>query len=369
MILNLRILFTFSLLLLLTACSTAGKKFQQEPEAISVMAYNMENLFDTQHDDGTEDHTYLPSSQKTSESHKRICNNIRHGKYRDECLNMDWNENVLNRKMQRLSDVVLQVNKGKGPDILIVEEVENLRVLKMLNEKFLKAANYQTVVLIEGFDKRGIDVGLLSRLPQYKEAQLHKIPYKGKNDEDQEWMDRSRGILQVNLLLPDKTKLSVFGIHFPSGSNPTYWRQQSAAYLNQLMKTLPSDVLAVAGGDFNINASEDSSHKLYQKDLGEDWMVSHLIGCYRCRGTNYYHTKREWSFLDALLFHKNLDPKNGSSNWVVDPGSVGIPNYSVYQKNRFMSPARFEENSPVGVSDHWPIYGVIKPRSSVSLKK
>ncbi|MCB0389832.1 MAG: endonuclease/exonuclease/phosphatase family protein [Bdellovibrionales bacterium] len=359
-----RKLFIYNIFILLISCATSSE-FKQEPGSVSVMAYNVENLFDTQHDKGTEDHSYLPIEMKQTEEHKAICKQIRHGKYRAECYDMDWNQNILERKMKRLAEVILQVNSGKGPDILIVEEVENINVLTQLRDKYLKTANYKTVVLIEGFDKRGIDIGLLSRLPQLDKAQLHKIPYKGKTADDQVWMERSRGILQVNLELPDKSKLAVFGVHFPSGSNPTYWRQQSVTHLNQLMSQLPKDYLAIAGGDFNINSSEDSSHKLYKKEIGQKWLVSHLIGCSSCRGTNYYHRKREWSFLDALLFHKNLDRQTGTANWYVDPKSIGIPNESVYQKNRFMSPARFEAQSPVGVSDHWPIFAVLKPRKQI----
>jgi hypothetical protein len=330
------------------------------------MAYNLENLFDTQHDPGTEDHSYLPLGKKQSEEHKRICNKIRNGKYKAECLDMDWNEKVLQRKMERLASVILQVNEGKGPDILIMEEIENMNVLTIFNEQHLKKAGYKTKILIEGFDKRGIDVAMLSRLEEFSPAQLHKIPYKGKDAEEQEWMDRSRGILQVNLWLPDKTKLSVFGVHFPSGSNPTYWRKQSVDHLNKLLKELPKDTLAVAGGDFNINSTEDGKHFLYEKDLADYWLVSHLVGCKGCIGSSYYHYKREWSFLDALTFHKDFHPKEGKANWYLDFDSISIANHSVYQKNRFMSPARFEENSPVGVSDHWPIFAVLKPRTILS---
>lgn len=360
-------IFLLSLVLLLSACASTSKQFLQEADAISIMAYNFENLFDTQHDEGTEDHAYLPLELKQSHRHKNVCYNIQHDKYREECLAMDWSESALERKMKRLAEAILQVNDGKGPDILIVEEVENIKVLKQLNDQYLKAANYQTIVLIEGFDKRGIDIGLISRLSQYKPAELHKIPYRAQTSEEQKWMDRSRGIMQAHLVLPDKSRLAVFGVHFPSGANPTYWREQSIAFLNQLQQQLPEDVIAIAGGDFNINASEEGSYKLYQNQLGKKWLVSHLIGCQNCQGTSYYHFKRQWSFLDALLFDKKLDPRSGSSPWKVDPQSIGIPNNSVYQKSRFMTPARFESRSPLGVSDHWPIFAVIKPRGSNNL--
>jgi endonuclease/exonuclease/phosphatase family metal-dependent hydrolase len=51
---------------------------------------------------------------------------------------------------------------GAKPDILAVEEVENLATLRIFNDKYM--GNYfDRIVLIDGNDARGIDVGLLIR--------------------------------------------------------------------------------------------------------------------------------------------------------------------------------------------------------------
>lgn len=367
-----RQLITLSLLAILgfVSCVTQKLAFEQQPkQAISIMAYNVENLFDTQHDENTEDYTFLPLKVKNTMAHKNECAKIRSKHYREECLNVDWNNDVLNRKLERLADSVLQINSGKGPDILMLEEVENMHVLKMWNDQFLKPAQYKSVILIEGFDKRGIDVAMLSRLPLQGKPVLHKIPFVGRTPDDQKWMNRSRGILESHFILPDGKKLVVLGVHFPTTSNPSYWRRQAAEYLTKLMSEFPKDTLVVAGGDFNVSQENESKHGLFHSYFAQNWMVSHLIGCQDCRGTSYYHRNREWSFLDALLFKKNMDPKQGTGSWEVIPQSVSIPNRGKYQTNRFMSPARFNYNSPVGVSDHWPIFALIQPRQNGTPEK
>ncbi len=49
---------------------------------------------------------------------------------------------------------------GAAPDILCVNEVENLATLRIFNSKYLKDY-FDRIVLIDGNDPRGIDVGLL----------------------------------------------------------------------------------------------------------------------------------------------------------------------------------------------------------------
>ena len=333
-------------------------------ERVSIMAFNVENLFDTIHDEGTNDYNYLPLEEKQTESHKQFCQSIKHYKYRSECLNLDWNNSILETKLVRVADTILQVNNGRGPDILLLEEVENERVLRQLRDDYLGSAQYRTMILIEGFDKRGIDVAILSRLETITPPKLHKIPYQGINSKDQSKMERSRGILEATLQLPDNTPLTAFAVHFPSPSNPTYWRKQAIEHLNALQKSLPPDHLVIAGGDFNITAQEEREEKMYSKLLSEDWLVAQHIGCYTCKGTNYYIRKKEWSFLDSLLFLPSMHPTKGDPNtkWYVDPDSIRTPNASPHQTSRWRTPERFNIKKGIGVSDHWPVYSELRRR-------
>lgn len=338
------------------ASSPAPKPDQQR---VSLMTWNVENLFDTVHDEGKEDFAYLPRSVKQAHpEYLASCARISVAAWRDECENNDWTDARLDEKLTRLADVIGQVGNGRGPDILLLEEVENLNVVQMLNARLGKSG-YQTRVLLEGWDERGIDTAVLSRLPQWDKPILHKVPYHNENGDSSEKTGKTRGILEVRLLLPDGQKASVFAVHLPSGGGPGYLRRQAVDYLAELKRQLPADVLPIVGGDFNINAGEERQHRYIQDRLASTWSVSHLIGCNDCQGSYYYHRNREWSFFDMLLFPQEMT-SNGFNGWKVDPASIRLAHQSRYQVNKWGSPARFEGGKyPEGVSDHWPMYAEI----------
>ncbi len=335
---------------------------------VVVMAYNVENLFDTEHDEGTEDYPYLPQSLKKKRPDIRAkCEEMESKNRREECLEKDWNETYLSRKLRRLTDTLEQVKAGQGPDILILEEVENRRVLEIWKKDHLAKMGYTTIAHKEGFDTRGIDSAFISKYPMVGEPKLHKIAFEGKNADDKKWMDRSRGILEATFKLPNGDLLTVLGVHFPSQSNPTYWRAQAIDFLNKLQESIPKENLLIVGGDFNISSDEDEDEKLYDR-LAKNWLVSHQIGCKGCQGTHYYHAKRSWSFLDALLFRPDLDEKKGTAKWKVVNDSIRIPNAGIYQNNQYGSPERFKPKSPMGVSDHWPLLVILAPRNPEAKK-
>jgi endonuclease/exonuclease/phosphatase family metal-dependent hydrolase len=317
--------------------------------SLSIMSYNVENLFDTQKDPGKDDYEYLPRSTKNDPEVIAFCEKQPDFRKKN-CLENDWNESVLHEKMKRLADTILQIN-GKGADILILVEVENIRVLEQLNEEHLNAAGYSTVVLIEGQDRRGIDIAVLSRLPLAEQATLHEIKFsKNKKDENAR-TPKTRGILEVPLKTSTGQIIRVFGLHFPSQSNPHQQRADAVLTLKNLLKAVPSQDAFVAGGDFNITPDEDAKTGLFKDSLGQSFSVSHLVGCQTCKGT--YNHKGQWNFLDALIFSK----QKISGAWNLDPQTIKVPMSGRYQLDMLGNPARFDSQDKVGVSDHLPIYG------------
>jgi hypothetical protein len=126
--------------------------------------------------------------------------------------------------------------------------------------------------------------------------------------------------------------------------------------LNTLVNDLPPDVVAIAGGDFNITRDENDKSGYFKTILASLWNVAHLEGCKDCEGTHYYHPKTEWSFLDSILVRRATVETTG---WRLDPASVRVPNDTRFQISKYGSPARFDAKSPYGVSDHWPVYAEI----------
>lgn len=337
----------------------APKMPPKQPGEISLMAFNLENLFDNVHDEGKDDYTYLPESKKSAPEVKAACAKVSNPNYRRDCYIRDWNDKTVDVKLKNLSEVILAQDGGTGPDILIVEEVENIRILKQLNDKYLSPANYQTVILIEGPDERGIDIGLMSRLPVKGTPTLHKIPYKFSDPKDQERAPGLRGILEVPLVLPDGSLLTVFGDHFPSQQNPREFRRQTLDFLLKTIKDRGPKPMIVAGGDFNITAEEDAETGWVKNRIAADLLVSHLVGCQHCPGTHNY--RGSWSFLDMLMFSKNLGP-DGKAPWVLEPETIDVPRRTENHLFKGVYPRRFDEEDLVGVSDHFPIYARIKPR-------
>lgn len=312
--------------------------------SFSVMTYNVENLFDAQDDADHNDETYLPLSEKQSAEHKKKCKHQSNFKFRKDCYRLDWNRSVIETKMKNLANVILSVELDRGPDILILAEVENIRVLNQLNDGFLKSAGYKTVQLIEGEDVRGIDLAILSRFELAGKANLLPLDIK---DEYAGKKKKTRGVLRVPLKINNNVNITVFAVHLPSQGSSTRVRSQGLKNLNAIMKKESNPW--IVGGDFNIIEKEDKEFNLietYLESLGE---VAHKVGCHDCDGTHHY--KGKWSFLDLLVFDRRLK----SSGVVVDSDSIKVVKHPqmMDKKNR---PKRFDPDKGQGASDHFPLY-------------
>jgi endonuclease/exonuclease/phosphatase family metal-dependent hydrolase len=315
-----------------------------DEESLVFMTFNVENLFDVENDKSKNDATFLPLKLKQNSEHKKGCRQIKNPSWRDQCLNWDWSREVFDFKLKVLSQSVLQAKGGLGPDVLVLQEVENIKALKALNSTGL---NYPTVVLLEGKDKRGIDVALLSRLEQVGEAKLHEIPFLGFGEMR---VADTRAILQVDLKLPGGELLTVLGVHFPAPFHPAKMRQQAFQKLGQIRRLLPKGRLVLAAGDFNVPKREDDQLDLVNQATAKDWIVGHKVACKGCPGSTYYPPKDSWSFLDMILWSQD-----STSNWAVLPESMRVLNRGPGQMAKSGAPARFEIDGPSGVSDHWPL--------------
>jgi len=305
---------------------------------VSVMTYNVENLFDSLDDPRKKDETYLAFDQKNNPKHVKACQKISRKQWRDECLYLDWNEGVVHQKMDQLARVVFEAN-SEGPDILILQEVENKNILNQFADKYLKKAGYQTKVLMEGKDIRGIDVAVLSRFSMSGKPKLHFIPFKQMNKKKKE---DTRGILEVPLKLPDGKSLTVYANHFPAPYHSYTYRIQAFEYLNDIARASQTDY-KIAAGDFNVPKEEDRKQNMIKRFVKSDWEVVHE-SCQGCKGTYYYPPKKEWSFLDMILV---------SSSCHVQSVSVIKDSWMVNAKGH---PKSFQFRTGEGASDHLPIY-------------
>jgi len=323
-----------------------------------MMTFNVENLFDTERntDPNKDDSTYLPLKLKSSRKHKDRCSRITVAKWRRQCLRLDWTDEILEQKLARIADAILQVEGGRGPDVVFLQEVENRALLERLNSSYLRAAGYREIILLEGRDARGINVALLSRLQLASDPSLHL------NNESKTPLSE-RGILETVLRLPDGELLTTYVLHFPSAYHPTTAREQALARLRDLKKSHPTGAMVIAAGDFNISKREERDFSLLARLIDPYWLVTHKLGCKGCKGTYYFGRRDEWSFFDMILAAPSLAPKTSTpATWKVLPCTIRLAASLPDQKRSNGTPQAFNPSTGGGTSDHFPLVVELEAR-------
>ena len=302
----------------------------------SVMTINTQNLFDILDDPMKDDKAYLPIELKKSKNHINSCKYIKVNSWKDECLNLDWDEETKNAKLINLANEIIKYNDS-GPDILALQEVENLNILTQLF-KLLEPYGYTDFALIEGKDYRGIDTAFLSKF-KIIESKLHYISFTGKHENKD-----TRPILEATLKISNK-KIKIYNVHFPAGYHDVSMRIDSLNVLRDLLKT--HQYPSIALGDFNINIKEDKKLDVY-KSQENYWFVAHLNGCGNCKGTYYYAYEDNWSFLDTIFLSKDRNIK-------YIPQSIKVLSTPTNSYSDTGRPIKFNPKTKLGVSDHLPM--------------
>ncbi len=313
----------------------------QSDSSFSVMTLNVNNLFDELDDPKKDDKAYLPIELKQTNKHINSCNRVPVNSWKNECLYLDWDSETKDAKLKNLARDILLYDET-GPDILALQEVENINILKQLF-KLLEPYGYIDLELLESKDYRGIDTAIISKF-EIIDSTLHYIKFTGEfEDKD------TRPILDSTILINNK-KIKVYNVHFPAGYHDVSMRIDS---LNKLKKLLQMHKMpTVALGDFNVNTEEDSELFIY-KDQEDLWDVAHSIGCADCKGTYYYSYGKSWSFLDTIFVSKQRN-----ISYDADSIKLHITEHNAYKDSG--KPIRFNAKSKTGVSDHLPMVARIK---------
>jgi len=339
--------------ILLSAFAVSACTEASPPSPVTVMAFNVQNVFDNIDAPDKDDKAYLPLGDKQAEAHIAECNTIPVESWRDECLNLDWSDEAIDHKLAVIAATIQQVNDGRGPDIIALQEVENVDILERLRTEYLADSGYLPAVLLEGTDVRGIDVAFLTRLPLSGAPTLHPL------DLPEDYADRAgdtRGVLEATFELPDGALLTGFSVHFPAPFHPTEMRELAYEHLNDIRNGLPSNRNVFAAGDFNTTSAEDSAEHLLNRFVRPFWSVSN-DSCKECPGTTYYSRDQTWSFLDMILFSPTRGEK---TTWQIRADSVQIANRNPEQVTKDGTPQRYSATARRGVSDHWPVVATIE---------
>ena len=329
------------------------------------MSFNVENLFDNSHDEGHEDYEYLPFGDPFKNTG---CSEVGNDYYREKCYATDWNQKILDQKIQSIVDVIYRDGK-QTPDIVGLVEIENQKVINLLKEKL----GYTKALITKGADQRGINVGLMFR----ESENLKFLGFEEIEVSNPSMNKPTRNILEVKFLINGKNTLYVFVNHWPSQNNPASDRVSVARSLlhriDLLKDSTAGEKYFAIMGDLNVvkgdspNAIEevllDSNSGLV--DVESQFRTSKLISTElknKIPPSSYYFKRGDnWNHLDRLIVSKNLLDQEMEE---IDLQSFDIfahPKYSrVKGKNRV--PLRFEikNGNGSGVSDHFPISVEIK---------
>jgi endonuclease/exonuclease/phosphatase family metal-dependent hydrolase len=202
-----------------------------------------------------------------------------------------------------------------APDLLAVQEVENIYTLRNFNETYLDRY-FDRMLCIDGNDPRGIDVGFLIR--KGLKAEILNIrthidePEKGKSIERKSFLKSgywvtgaifSRDCLEVDLSANGRV-LTLLINHFKAQDGTPQSaarRTKQAERVAELVKvTVKDGRLPIVLGDLNVPPKSDKSlNALLKNPLLKDPFPSDTW-------THYYVPQKKVSRLDYILPHKSL---------------------------------------------------------------
>lgn len=293
-----------------------------EARAQRIVWWNVENLFDCQHDSLKQDQDFLPE-----------------GSYH-------WTKGRYWKKLDNLSRTIAAIaDEGDWPMIVGLCEVENDSCLHdLVRRSPLRMARYK-YIHEEGPDTRGIDVAML-----YDTLQFHPLGHKTIRIPSAEQGFRpTRDILHVWGLpssLPDT--LHIIIVHLPSRARSG---KRGDAHRHLAVSTLCKTLDELRGkhvllmGDFNAEPKD----KIF-RDINlrlTSLMPQDRKELRQAKGTYYF--RKLWSFLDHILVSPSLLPM------VEGRASIGRFPFLLTEKG---TPWRTFQG-PVykgGISDHLPIW-------------
>ena len=305
-----------ALLSFLLLCLCSNIKAQR------IVWWNVENLFDCQHDSLKEDQQFLPE-----------------GEYH-------WTRGRYWKKLDNLSRTIAAIaGEDEWPMVVGMCEVENDTVLRDLTRRSpLRVARY-AYIHEEGPDMRGVDVAIL-----YDSLQFRPLGHNAIRIPSTEHGFRpTRDILHVWGICPSlPDTLHIIIVHLPSrsgsGQKGEAHRRFAVATLCSLLDDLEGKSILLMG-DFNAEPNDNIFRNIRERMTS--LMPQGRKELSRAQGTYYY--RQLWGFLDHILVSPHMLP------FVQERAQVGRFPFLLTEKG---TPWRTYQG-PIykgGFSDHLPIW-------------
>ena len=329
-------------LMLGTGAAHAQKKFS----VYGVGFYNLENLFDTCHDEGHNDYEYLPEGTNK------------------------WTGLKYSHKLKNMSRVLSEMGIDKLPGVgcaaIGVSEVENAKCLTDLcNQEPLKAKNFQ-FVHIEGPDQRGVDCALLYNPKLFTVRDVKLVPYIYILPQDS--MRATRGFLVVSGTMAGE-HVTIIVNHLPSRGATSFYREEGGRQLrivkDSLVREDPNVKLLIMG-DMN----DDPQDKSMAEALGAKRKMNDVEnepgGLWNpwwdilASGTGTLQYQGAWNLFDQIIVSNSLLDRAGNKDY----SSLKLWNYHIFRRDYlFQKEGRYKGNTLRthaggvwldGYSDHLP---------------
>lgn len=316
-------------------CLVVAEAQNTKCDLYSVAFYNLENLFDTIHDEGKNDYDFLPD-----------------GSYK-------WNSKKYEAKLENMAKVLSSLSRDvveEGPAFIGVAEVENSRVLTDLLKQ--PPMSHYKFIHYEGPDKRGIDCALLYD-PQQFEVNTSKLvlsePYQGDT------VHLTRGFLIVEGKLAGE-RVCVIVNHWPSRGAKSPVRVHAARQVRVLADSLQHEyrkLKLIVMGDMNDDPMDESMQTLgarkYKKEVKKDEFYNPWWETLEDKGVGTLLYRGKWNLFDQIVLSKPLLKKRRGLRF--DHSEVFLRDYLIQQDGKYKgSPLRTHGGRTWlnGYSDHLP---------------
>ena len=302
------------ILLLMYACEVKAQTF-------TIMSYNIENAFDTIHDEGKNDYEYCDGGERK------------------------WSQYRLFQKLKSVGKVIAAADEKRPVDLIGLCEVENDTVMQCLTQRTSLSSLGYRYIMTNSLDERGIDVALLYSPFTFHPIETESIRPKTKKD-------KTRDILHVAGTIAGGDTLDVYVVHLPSKRGGSEGQKLSMSICQQLqahtdsVRTIRQHPNLLIMGDFNAETNSQQLKLLTRSHHLIDRTAKLQPGTYKYQG--------EWSILDHILTHtttlshQQTRILNLSFLTEPDPTHGNVKPYRTYQGPVYQG----------GVSDHLPVVSV-----------
>ncbi len=222
-------------------------------------------------------------------------------------------------QLQHLAQSIAALNA----DVLAVEEVENRDYLQRFVDVFLPDMGYEDVVLFEGNDTRGIDVGLLSRVPVGEVRSRRHLRFPGPDGSTRRF---SRDVLTVTLLPEGGQPIDVWCVHLKSNSGGREFAEPvRLAEANELRKLLDEaltkdpNARIIVMGDFNDTPGTPTLKTIIGEGPTGLWSAASDL---KDPKTITYNTEDFKSMIDFMLCSPAMHERFVKGSFNVPQGSV-----------------------------------------------